>query len=378
MSIPVSKPFIKRKDMDAVLTCLVEDHVGPGKETETLVQEVLDQCQCEAGYALRDPESAWRLLFQVLKGLGVGRVAVCVLAPLEIFTAAQNAGIELALVDSMPDLPVLDCNGLASLEQPIEALILNYNCGYVGDLDALVAWCRERQIMIIEDISHAFSYPLLVEGLNSEKSQETTDGLELVPERPEVRNWAGSTIYFPGQVGTFEIIHTEFDSLLTTGGGGLVLARTAEAAVALALQAESLAPSAFLGDMNAALGRTQLKSLSEMLGRRMELHGMFKAALLRGRHKMFHAAYGFFPHSLAVSVQSSVQEVQSFARKKGIDSNFAFSGCILQKTATHGSETAKTWPRAYGMMLRTLLFPLHCGLHHKEIELLLKVLPSLP
>ena len=39
MTVPVFKPSIRRKEMDAVLTCMVNDNLWPGQLSEQFVKE---------------------------------------------------------------------------------------------------------------------------------------------------------------------------------------------------------------------------------------------------------------------------------------------------------------------------------------------------
>ena len=54
MSIPVYRPTLKRRDMDAVLTCMVSDEIGPGSLAEQFSKEVARFLNKEKrrGYAL--------------------------------------------------------------------------------------------------------------------------------------------------------------------------------------------------------------------------------------------------------------------------------------------------------------------------------------
>ena len=55
---------IRRKEMDAVLTCMVDEKIGPGELNARLIQTVKEFTKCDGAVALRSPAiaSALRLL----------------------------------------------------------------------------------------------------------------------------------------------------------------------------------------------------------------------------------------------------------------------------------------------------------------------------
>lgn len=374
MSIPVFRPFMKRKDMDAVLTCLVEDHLGPGREMEAFVEEASGLCGCAGGRALRDPGMAWQALFRTLAAAGVQRVAASPLVSRAVSLAAASEGIGLVLVDTCADLPVLDTALLEGITE-VQALVLDHPCGFHPDIAGIRSLCDRRSWILVEDVRDAFCPALRDQALSRDPEPDSEEPeLGGAPAREE----SGAAGPEACGAGDYLVVETEFDSLLVTGGGALLLARSHKDLSRLEAVADSLPRTVFMGDMNAALGRAQLKSLPEMLRRRMELRDSLRHALSRGRQGVYAARHGQFPSCLPVQIKSSVADVQAFARKKGVETAFAFPDCLLRTLSPEEGEAARHWPRAYGQMLRTLLFPLHPGLSQKDLELLQKLLPSLP
>jgi len=49
---------IRRKEMDAVLTCMVDERIGPGELNSRLIQSVKEFTGCDGAIALRSPLSA--------------------------------------------------------------------------------------------------------------------------------------------------------------------------------------------------------------------------------------------------------------------------------------------------------------------------------
>ena len=57
---------IRRKEMDAVLTCMVDEKIGPGELNARLIQTAKEFFSCAGAVALRTPSSA--LKYAVLGG----------------------------------------------------------------------------------------------------------------------------------------------------------------------------------------------------------------------------------------------------------------------------------------------------------------------
>ena len=49
---------IRRKEMDAVLTCMVDEKIGPGELNQRLIQQVKEFIKCDGCVALRSPAIA--------------------------------------------------------------------------------------------------------------------------------------------------------------------------------------------------------------------------------------------------------------------------------------------------------------------------------
>jgi perosamine synthetase len=81
MSVPVFRSYIRRKDMDTVLNCLVTDSIGPGEYLERFQRHAREVLGFDYGFALRSPVTALEAAFDAL-GLAEGDVvAVPALAP---------------------------------------------------------------------------------------------------------------------------------------------------------------------------------------------------------------------------------------------------------------------------------------------------------
>ncbi|MDR0706449.1 MAG: DegT/DnrJ/EryC1/StrS aminotransferase family protein, partial [Treponema sp.] len=64
--IEVYSPTIRRKEMDAVLTVLVEEKIGPGTRLESLIKNVKEQVVLDYCICFRNPPHS---LYLALKAL---------------------------------------------------------------------------------------------------------------------------------------------------------------------------------------------------------------------------------------------------------------------------------------------------------------------
>ena len=58
MKIEIYSPTIRRKEMDAVLTAMVEEKIGPGARNRLLIQTAKEQLRFDYALALRSPAVA--------------------------------------------------------------------------------------------------------------------------------------------------------------------------------------------------------------------------------------------------------------------------------------------------------------------------------
>ena len=147
--IPIFKPSIKRKDMDSVLSCMVSDVIGPATLNERLLKVLCERTGASGGYALRDVARALTLAFRALDLPPGARVALSPLLPWSYLYACREHGLHPVYVDVTEHSPVLDAEALARV-QPVDAVVAAATLGYAPDLERLA----ELGVPIIEDVSH--------------------------------------------------------------------------------------------------------------------------------------------------------------------------------------------------------------------------------
>jgi len=341
MHIPISRPSIKRSDMDSVLSCMVTDSLGPGILSNRLVRLVADYIGVAGGTAVREYPRAIKIVFEAL-GLTRGdKVLVTPLHPPVYASVAREMDIELVYVDVDPG------NGCISMDEvakedltSIKAIVSFAPLGFVPPIEKLT----ETEIPIIEDISQGI-------GAN-------TGNRRL------------------GTFGSYTLLSLEPDGIITSGGGVVILGKGRKEVNIIQKIVEPYQVDILLPDFNAALGITQIQSIERFLSKRKDIAHIFSQALLRTRHKPLlqpdeaENVYYSFP----ILVSSGLKDVQAYCKKQGIETVSAFNHSILGMGLIQG----KDFPAAQSLYLRCLLFPLYPSLTKTSVEHMQKVLTSLP
>jgi dTDP-4-amino-4,6-dideoxygalactose transaminase len=344
MKIEVRSPTIRRKEMDAVLTAMVADRVGPGEGARFLLQAAREYLEYDYALALRSPAMALAFALQAL-GLGEGDgVAISVLSPRYYRLVLQVLRLRPVYTDIAKGGPCMDAGSLAAALEPLSAEGLNCRCvllehslGYSPDMAALL----QAGIPVIEDISHA--YGSAVEGKRA------------------------------GSFGVFTILGLEQDDFLTAGGGALLYAQNRRDASVL--RGLDPLPEYALPDMNAAMAAVQFREAGRSLERRREIAQAYTQAALRTRHHRFAPAENseYNNYAFALVLESGMKDVAAYAKKKDIETAAAFARSLIQEM-----ENPEKYPEAWSVYMRTVLFPLYPRLGSADTEKVAKLIGTLP
>ena len=101
---------IRRREMDAVLTCMVDEKIGPGELNTRLIQQVKEFFKCDSAVALRSPAIA---LKYALSAMNLEKGSVVMISALAPFWQYQSL-IDLGFVPEVLDVD--DNNGLVTVE----------------------------------------------------------------------------------------------------------------------------------------------------------------------------------------------------------------------------------------------------------------------
>ena len=340
MPIPVYSSTIRRSEMDAVLTCMVEEKIGPGEMNQKLIKLVRELYAAEGAIALRSP-------------------AMALVYALGMFDLPENAGVLLS--------------AFAPSWQYIEVL-RHHLTPIVLDVDPLTGLVTLEAIE--EGIKQGGRVLVLHETLGNVPNMTELSSIS-IPIIEDISQSAGA-VYDEKRVGTFgafAIIGLEERDILTGGGGAVLIAVERKNASILKNTAEKIPITDFLPDINASLAFVQLKNMEKNMQLRDEMRELYLRALLQTRHKplVFSELFKNPVYSFPVILESGFKDVKQYVNRKDIEVELAFINSIADFL-----KEDNTCMNAASLLLRTVLFPLYPRLGIKNASKIAKVLGTLP
>jgi dTDP-4-amino-4,6-dideoxygalactose transaminase len=328
--------------MDRVLTCMVSDRLGPGNLNGELVSAVCSYLGLEGGSALASYHTALTVAVESL-GLAPGSsVVVSALSPALYLDVIMRLGLIPVVADVDEEMGTIDSQDVARLvQQGAAGLLVHYPLGLIPDVTSL----GQLGVPMIEDLSH---------GVGGYLGEQRC-----------------------GTFGQVAVVSLEPEAILTAAGGGIVAAPARQAT--RRLDGVSLTTHARLADLNAALALAQIREIEIFIAGRKQIAQVYARALRGSRHRAVLQAgegenvYSAFP----VMLESGMREVRRYARRKGVEAAAAFEGSILT-TGSLPAEGSPDLPKARGVLMRCLMFPLYPALGKTRVEAVARVLSTLP
>lgn len=345
MKVQVYSSTIRRKEMDAVLSCMVEEKTGPGEINLRLVQSIKEFFGVSGACALRSPALA---LKYALKALGIekkSKIIISALAPDWHYSALEDLGYIPVILDVSPSNSLVE---ISKIEEEIAkgsvAILYHETCGLLPNMEQLL----EIGVPVIEDISQS-----CLSSISEKKA---------------------------GTFGVYSILGLEEKDLLTAGGGAVLIAPVARDWSVLKNILEQLPVTDKLPDINSALALVQLKEATKNEEIRKKMYEMYMQSLMRGRHKSLvctveNSVQSVF--SFPVVLESGMKDVKQYASKKDIEIAPTFEGSIV---ANRGEEdgVAANCINAKSLFLRCVNFPLYPMLGSSQASKIAKILATLP
>ena len=367
MDIKARSSYIRRKDMDSVLNCMVSDRLSGGEYPERFIKAARERFGFDFGLALRSPLVAMDLAYDCL-GLESGDgVALSALSDAWLVRGLQRRGLKPVWLDVDPATACISSDSVARIaEGGAKVLYLDAPWGIMPD-PSITA---DLGIPIIEDATTSIGATVLAGtsgGLDAGTSAGTTDSTSVSREPEEQK---------AGTLGAFCLIGLEHASSFTGGGGALLFAQARRDAQVLRNVAEGLTAVELMPDMNTALALSQLKDLEKFLEKRRGLSELYAQSLARAHKKaLTQAADGASAcFGCVVVLESGVKDVRAYAKKKEVDTVMAFDGsCMAAGLVPDGIA-----PQSASLANRALAFPLHPRIGKSAAQKIAKVLATLP
>ncbi|MDR2797808.1 MAG: DegT/DnrJ/EryC1/StrS family aminotransferase [Treponema sp.] len=340
MKVEVYAPTIRRKEMDAVLTAMVEDKIGPGEQSRLLIQVAKEYLGFDYCLALRSPVFA---LFLALKSLnledGAG-VVLSALSPRYYAQVLEDLRLRPVYCDVRASFPCIDRETLewaCKRGNPSpKCIVVHHTLGFVPDMASIV----QMGLPVIEDCSQSYG----------------TEGK-------------------PSALGVFTLLGLEERDMLTSGGGALLYGVNPRNASVLR-NGGDLPPEYGIPDMNVAMAVVQFREGAKNLEKRKGIAQIYTQSALRTRHKRFIPPdeEGYNNYAFPLILETGMKEVKAYAKRKDIVVASAFEGTLMGS----GMVEPTVCPESYSLSLRTVLFPLYPRLGVADTEKVAKLIVSLP
>lgn len=361
---------IRRKEMDAVLTCMVDEKLGPGELNTKLCQAVKENLGCDGAVALRSPAIA---LVYALKALDLEEgsgVLVSALAPSWQFVVLKNLGFKPLVTDVDEETGLMSMESIENnIKNGGKIILFHETMGILPDFEKLLSF----GIPVIEDISHSFG------ALVPEKTDDSAQNPEVASEsvessETEKQNEKGKKA---GTFGGYSILGMEDHDTITSGGGAVLIAPGRREWIVLKKLAEEAPVTDILTDMNSALGWIQIKEFARNEALRKTMFGIFEKALSSGKNKTFARASGSGSTiwSFPVVLAGSFKDTKQYASKKEIEVKQAYENSVISLLE---DDERSNYLHAKSLFLRTALFPLYPRLGSESTAKIAKVLGTLP
>ncbi|MBN1531408.1 MAG: DegT/DnrJ/EryC1/StrS aminotransferase family protein [Spirochaetes bacterium] len=289
MKIISNKPTITRKDLEAVLDCLIHDELTTGNAIKNLENALSEKMNLQYSLATNTLTAAYHLAFNALQ-IGEGDE---VIIPSFFDPAPLNAlslcGGRAVLADNDQNLPFPSEQTITGLiTERTRAVVIGHLFGFHYHKGLL----KQASVPVIEDISHAVGTQ--------------------IDDTP-----AGSDA-------TFAVASFAASMIITTGNGGMVMTNNSKHYSRMREIRSSAGqyPCYDYGmtDLQGAMGITQLNKLQDMLDRRRQIAKIFYEALKITSHRtLFPYSDSFAFQSFPVLFDASIEKVEKYWKKTGIE-----------------------------------------------------------
>lgn len=370
---------IRRKEMDAVLTCMVDEKIGPGELNQRLITQIKDFFNVDGAVALRSPFSALKYALRALDFNKDEKIMISALAPYWHFEALTDLGYQILVLD------VDESTGLVSkeiVENGIKnggrLLLLHETNGILPDFKGIM----ELNIPVIEDVSQSAG------SIYSFENPDAPDGIE---NRKA------------GLFGVFSILGLEEKDVLTCGGGSVLMAPKRRDWSVLKRFTDEVSKTELLPDLNCALAWIQLKEFNKNETARKQIYEIFSKSCMLGKHKLFirtkkslqnvenpevavnssensenlekKVDFSSTMSNFPLILSSSFKDVKQYSAKKDIQIAQTFEDSVI---AHKQEEFSENCIKAKSLFLRCADFPLYSRLSHSQVAKIAKILGTLP
>jgi len=334
MKIVSSKPTITRKELEAVLDCLINDDLVAGESVKTFESTLAKMIGLKYAVATNSLTAAYHLIFKALEIGGEDEIIMPSYFSQAPLSALSMTGGRAVLVDIEKDslFPNLeDIKGMVS--EKTKAVIIGHLFGFHFPAQGL----EELRLPIIEDISHAI-------------------GTE-IDEVPT------------GRLGTFTIASFDPAGIITSGNGAMIFTNNSKNYSIIkdyrGNGEEHLHFDYSMTDFQGAMGISQLAKLADLLHRRREIARIYHESIRITPHKTpFQYNDRFAYQAFPVQFNLSNEKVETYWRKNRIEVVRPIAIPLHSLLGLNGSD----FPNSERLSKKLFSLPLYPTLSRKDVE----------
>ncbi|MDP9398637.1 MAG: DegT/DnrJ/EryC1/StrS aminotransferase family protein [Actinomycetota bacterium] len=337
MRLPISAPALGAEEREAVAAVVAGGQLAAGPQVTAFEREFAEFCGAAHAVAVSSGTAALHLGL-VAAGVRPGmRVAV----PTFTFAATANAVLAAGAVPVFVDVGDDCCVGLEQLEAPhvgaIDAIVPVHLYGQLADLPRLRAWAAERGAVVIEDACQAHS-------------ARDASGALAGAQAPAAYSFYATKNMTTGEGG----------ALVTSDDGVAESVRLLRNhGMRVRYEHERFGLNLRLTDLQAAIGRVQLRRLPEFTARRRANAAAYDE-LLADRTPLRRHAEGHVFHQYVVRVPAR-NAVRAALAAAGIGADVYYPIPLHHQPAFAAYSTGIVLPRAERLAQEVLALPVHPG-----------------
>ncbi|HMB01379.1 MAG TPA: DegT/DnrJ/EryC1/StrS aminotransferase family protein [Spirochaetota bacterium] len=347
--IPFTRPTISKKDLENVLNCMVRDDVGEGEQTRKFEKKFSRFIGVKNTLMLNSVSSALYLIFRNIELQPGDEVIISTYADpyiLEIITLFQASPVFVDVSEKSYLMNLTAVKNLVSAKT--RAVIFTHMLGY--PLRLKENWASSKELVIIEDCTHSLGTTV--------DNQQT------------------------GLYGDYAIFSFSFDSIITSGQGGALIARQKNEFKKLRDMRSSRGKDDIKGrldfsisDLQSAMAVSELSLLPKFLKRRSEIGRHYQDCILKSNNIFWSfrddVAFNFF--AFPIQVNSSLKIVMEMFRKYKIEIK---QPVVKPLHSFYGLDDEK-FPNTKNLLMKTVCIPIYPVLSKKEIEKIGKLLQTI-
>lgn len=334
MKIVSNRPTITRKELEAVLDCLINDDLVAGESVKNLESTIAKMIGMKYAMATSSLTAAYHLIFKALE-IGDGdEIIMPSYFPQAPLSALSLTGGKAILVDIEKDsvFPAMD-DIKGAITEKTKAIIAGHLFGYHFPIQAL----GNVAIPVIEDISHAI-------------------GTE-IDEIPT------------GRLGTYTVTSFDPTSIITTGNGGMVFTNNSRNYSMMkdfrGNDEKHLHFEYTMTDFQGAMGISQLAKLADLLHRRREIARIYHESIRITPHKTpFQYNEKFAYQAFPVVFNLSNEKIESYWRKNRIEVVRPIEYPLHALLGLNGAD----FPNSERLSKKLFSLPLYPTLSRKDVE----------